>query len=203
MQDVALSGFGIEETHADEMSNHDARMLIQARVEPRGRNQGISVEDKHYIVGRFSAWKGALKVASDGAPDAYVLYLPSSNATERGAGAKHFLTTRATGFLGDLRHVEELTLREHTSYIGLSFEKSAMVQQISELLDGPVTGDVEFDHVVDLTTAKGSRLAALGHLVWSCLELSEADRFSPAAIERLFQAMMIALLEVAPNRLVT
>lgn len=74
-----------------------------------------------------------------------------------------------------------------------------MVQQVSELLDGPVTTDLEFDRLVDLTSEKGLRLAALGNLVWSCLNLSEADRLSPAAIERLFQATMIALLEVAPN----
>nr|ABW33615.1 rcorf58 [Rhizobium rhizogenes] len=74
-----------------------------------------------------------------------------------------------------------------------------MVQQVSELLDGPVTADLHFDRIVDLTTEKGLRLAALGHLVWSCLNLSDADRLAPAAIERLFESTMIALLEVVPN----
>jgi AraC-like DNA-binding protein len=168
------------------------------------RDHVSCVGDSHYIVGRFSAWKGkcrsALKQAFDEAPDAYVLYLPSSTALpESRGGAQRFSTTRTVGFLEDLTRFDQLTAHERPSYIGLSFEKSAMVQQVSELLDDPVMADLEFDRAIDLTTEKGLRLAALGHLVWSCVNLSDADRLPPAAIERLFQATMIALLEVAPN----
>jgi len=178
--------------------------IVQADPTSRAdRDHVSSTGDRHYIVGRFSAWKGkcrsALKLAFDDAPDAFVLYLPSSTAPEIRTGPQRFPKTRATGFLEDLAHFDELTPHEHSSYIGLSFEKAAMVQQVSELLAGPVTTDLEFDRIVDLTSEKGLRLAALGHLVWSCLNLSEADRLSPTAIERLFQATMIALLEVAPN----
>ncbi|NEJ80288.1 AraC family transcriptional regulator [Rhizobium leguminosarum bv. viciae] len=183
------------------MLAHDASTLLSTRVEPLG--QGSAGQDQHYIVGRFSAWHGkccsALKLGFDDAPDAFVLYLPSTKALETRAGTQRFPTTRATGFLENLAHFDDLTPHEHSSYIGLSFEKAAMVQQVSELLDGPVIKDLEFDRIVDLTSEKGLRLAALGNLVWSCLNLSEADRLSPAAIERLFQATMIALLEVAPN----
>lgn len=197
----ALSKFEVERADAGAMPAHDASTLLSTRVEPL--DQGSAGQDQHYIVGRFSAWEGtcrsALKLGFDNAPDAFVLYLPSTNAPEIRAGTQRFPTTRATGFLEDLAHFDELTPHEHSSYIGLSFEKAAMVQQVSELLDGPVTTDLEFDRIVDLTSEKGLRLAALGHLVWSCLNLSEADRLSPAAIERLFQATMTALLEVAPN----
>ncbi|WP_246799155.1 AraC family transcriptional regulator [Rhizobium leguminosarum] len=197
----ALSKYEVERADAGAMPAHDASALLSTSVEPL--RQGSAGQDRHYIVGRFSAWEGkcrsALKLGFDDAPDAFVLYLPSTNAPEIRAGTQSFPTTRATGFLEDLAYFDELTPHEHSNYIGLSFEKAAMVQQVSELLDGPVTTDLEFDRIVDLTSEKGLRLAALGHLVWSCLNLSEADRLSPAAIERLFQATMIALLEVAPN----
>ncbi len=183
------------------MLAHDASALISTRFEPLSHWK--AVEDGHYIVGRFSASKvrcrSALKQAFDGAPDAYVLYLPFPNALpESCAGAQRF-TTRKFGFLEDLSQFDQLTADEHPSYIALSFEKAAMVQQVSELLNGPVMADLQFDRVVDLATEKGLRLAALGHLVWSCVNLSDADRLAPAALERLFQATMIALLEVAPN----
>ncbi|AXO68556.1 MULTISPECIES: helix-turn-helix transcriptional regulator [Rhizobium/Agrobacterium group] len=167
------------------------------------RDHVSCVGDSHYIVGRFHAWKGkchsALKLAFDGAPDAYLLYLPLSTTPGTRSGALRLSTAQAVGFLEDLAQFDELTPHEHSSYIGLSFAKSAMVQQVSELLDGPVTADLHFDRIVDLTTEKGLRLAALGHLVWSCLNLSDADRLAPAAIERLFESTMIALLEVVPN----
>ncbi|WP_028731458.1 AraC family transcriptional regulator [Rhizobium leguminosarum] len=197
----ALLKFEVERADAGAMLAHDASTLLSTSVEPL--RQGSTGQDQHYIVGRFSAWQGtcrsALKLGFDDAPDAFVLYLPSDNAPEICAGTQRFPTTRAIGFLEDLAHFNELTPHEHSNYIGLSFEKAAMVQQVSELLDGPVTTDLEFDRIVDLTSEKGLRLAALGNLVWSCLNLSEADRLSSAAIERLFQATMIALLEVAPN----
>ncbi|MGR9221200.1 AraC family transcriptional regulator (plasmid) [Rhizobium leguminosarum] len=69
----------------------------------------------------------------------------------------------------------------------------------SELLNGAITRDLEFDPVVDLTTARGSHLAALGNLVWSCLDIPGAHRFSLEAFEHLFQATMITLLRTVPN----
>lgn len=161
----ALSKYEVERADAGAMPAHDASALLSTSVEPL--RQGSAGQDRHYIVGRFSAWEGkcrsALKLGFDDAHDAFVLYLPSTNAPEIRAGTQSLPTTRATGFLEDLAHFDELTPHEHS------------------------------------TSEKGLRLAALGHLVWSCLNLSEADRLSPAAIERLFQATMIALLEVAPN----
>lgn len=199
----ALSKFAVAQADADEMLVHDAGRLFPARAEPVDRYERSAGEDKHYIVGRFGAWKGkcrsALKLGFDGAPAAYVFYLPTSAAPGIRPEAQRISTTQAMGFLEDLGQFDELAPYEHSSYIGLSFEKAAMVQQLSELLGAPVTAELEFDHVVDLTTEKGLRLAALGHLVWSCLNLSDADRLSLAVIERLFQATMIALLEVAQN----
>ncbi|MGI8398358.1 hypothetical protein ACRYWZ_18485 (plasmid) [Agrobacterium deltaense] len=67
------------------------------------------------------------------------------------------------------------------------------------MLDAPITRRVQFYRVVDLTTVKGSRLAELAYLVWLCVDVSEEHRIQPAAIERLFEATMIALLEAVPN----
>ncbi|OWV87673.1 hypothetical protein ATY78_04045 [Rhizobium sp. R635] len=72
-----------------------------------------------------------------------------------------------------------------------------MVQKASELLNGPVTRDLEFDPIVDLTTARGSHLAELCNLVWNCLDVFETQNFSQVAIEHLLQATMITLLKKA------
>ncbi|MBY5905437.1 AraC family transcriptional regulator [Rhizobium leguminosarum] len=169
-------------------------------AEPLDRVDWHSAENKHYIVGHFSAWKGKCNsnmMAAFGAPDAYALCLPSLSTNETAIGARCAPTTRAIGFLGSLEHLKEVI--EDCSHIGLAFKKPAMVQQASELLNGAITRDLEFDPVVDLTTARGSHLAALGNLVWSCLDIPGAHRFSLEAIEHLFQATMITLLRTVPN----
>lgn len=203
MRYVTHSAFRIVEADADEMSEHYARTLSPAKVEPLKPRQRISVEDRHYSAGRYSVWNGrchsGMKVALASAPDAYVLYIPTSGAMEIDVGRHRVISTPTTGFLGDMSHFEKLVLHEDRSHIGMAFEKSAMIQQLSELLDGPVTDNVEFSGTIDLTTVKGARLAALGNLVWTCLDVDDADHLSAAAIERLFQTMMIVLLEVVPN----
>jgi AraC-like DNA-binding protein len=203
MRYVTRSVFRTGEADADEMSEHYARTLSPARVEPLKPRERISVEDGHYATGRYGVWNGrchsGMKVALANAPASYVLYLPVSGAMEIDVGGTRITSTSTTGFLGDMSQFEKLVLHEDRSHIGMAFEKSAMIQQLSELLDGPVTDNIEFSGTIDLTTVKGARLAALGKFVWNSLDVDDADHLSAAAIERLFQTMMIVLLEVVPN----
>jgi AraC-like DNA-binding protein len=185
------------------MSEHYARTLSPAKVEPLRQHALISVEDRHFAVGRCSIWNGrchsGMRVALAQAPDAYALYLPSSGVMEIDAGNKRLISKPATGLLGDMSRFERLTLHEDRSHMGVAFEKSAMIQQLSELLDAPVIDGIDFADTIDLATAKGARIAALSHLVWNCLNVGEADQPSTTFVERLLQAMMIALLETVPN----
>jgi AraC-like DNA-binding protein len=203
MRYVTQSIFRIVQADADEMSEHYARTLSPAKVEPLRQHGLISVEDRHFAVGRCSIWNGrchsGMRVALAQAPDAYALYLPSSGVMEIDAGSKRLISKPAMGLLGDMSRFERLTLHEGRSHMGMAFEKSAMIQQLSELLDSPVIGGIDFADTIDLATEKGGRIAALGHLAWSCLNVDEADQPSAAFVERLLQAMMIALLETVPN----
>lgn len=86
----ALSKYEVERANAGAMSAHDASSLLSTSVEPL--RQGSAGQDRHYIVGHFSAWEGkcrsAVKLGFDDAPDAFVLYLPSTNAPEYVPGHK-------------------------------------------------------------------------------------------------------------------
>ncbi|EJK78890.1 AraC family transcriptional regulator [Rhizobium sp. AP16] len=203
MRYASQSVFKIVKADADEMSEHYARTLSPAKVEPLRQHSLISVEDRHFSVGRYSVWNGrcqsGMQVTLSQAPDAYALYLPSSGVMEIDAGSKRLISKPTTALLGDMSCFERLTLHEGRSHMGVAFEKSAMIQQLSELLDAPVIGGIDFADTIDLATAKGARVAALSHLVWSCLNVEETDRPSSAFVERLLQAMMIALLETVPN----
>ncbi|MBB3609644.1 AraC family transcriptional regulator [Rhizobium sp. BK602] len=203
MRYVTQSDFKIVQASPDAMSEHYAKTLSPALVEPLQPDALISVEDRHFAVGRCDVWNGkchsGMKVTLSRAPDAYALYLPSSGVMEVDTGRKQLVSKPATALLADMSRFERLTLHEDRSHIGMAFEKSAMIQQLSELLDAPVVGRIDFDHAIDLATVSGARIAALGHLVWNSLNVAEADRPSSAFVERLMQAMMIALLESVPN----
>lgn len=179
------------------------RIERAAALDSVGESHGEPTGDKHYVVGRFRAWKrtpcSSPKMAFDGAAKAYILCLPASKTMETDAAAGQFPTMRTRGILCDLSQFEQLMRPEHGSYLVLAFEKSALVQQIRELLDSPLTEDVEFDGFVDLTTVSGARLSALGNLVWNCIDVPEQDRLPSVALERLFQTLMILLLEAVPN----
>ncbi|WFU05999.1 AraC family transcriptional regulator (plasmid) [Rhizobium sp. CB3171] len=203
MRYVTHSVFKIVDADADEMTEHYARTLSPATVEPLRRGSLISVEDRHYAVGRFSVWNGkchsGMRVTLPSGPDAYALYLPSSGVMAIDSGRKQLVSEPAAGLLGDMSRFDQLVLHEDRSHIGIAFEKSAMIRQLSELLDAPVDGDIDFANTVDLATVKGSRITTLGNLIWNCLDVEDEHQSSSTFVERLLQAMMITLLETVPN----
>ena len=200
---VTQSVFKIDNADAEEMTAHYARTLFPAVVEPLQRGASISVEDRHYTVGSSSVWNGkchsGMSVMLSGGPDAYGFYLPTMGKMLIDAGGRQLLSEAGKGLLADMSSFEKLTLEERRGHMGMAFEKSAMIRQLSELLDGPVLDDLEMGGTVDLTTQRGAQIAALGNLIWHDLTVDDADRSSPVFSECLLQAMMIALLEVVPH----
>jgi AraC-like DNA-binding protein len=203
MRYVTHSVFKIVNADADEMTEHYARTLSPVKVEPLQRRSLISVEDRHYTVGRCGVWNGrchsGMRVTLSGGPDAYALYLPSSGVMAIETGRKQLVSEPAIGLLGDMSCFDKLVLHQDRSHIGMAFEKSAMIRQLSELLDAPVANSIDFADTVNLATAQGSRIAALGNLVWSCLDVDDVQQASSTFVERLLQAIMTMLLETVPN----
>lgn len=203
MRHVTQSVFKIEEADAEEMTAHYGRTLFPAVVEPLHPDALISVEDRHYTVGHCSIWNGkchsGMNVTLSGGPDAYGLYIPSSGRMSIDVGRRQLMSKPGEGLVGDMSSFERLTLHEQRSHMGIAFEKSALIRQLSELLDAPVLDNLEFTDTVDLSSARGMQIATLGHLVWQSLTAEDAERSSSAFTERLLQAMMIALLETVPH----
>ncbi|WFU12383.1 AraC family transcriptional regulator (plasmid) [Rhizobium sp. CB3090] len=203
MRYATHSVFKIVDADADEMTEHYARTLSPAKVEPLQRGSLISVEDRHYAVGRCSVWNGkchsGMRVTLSSGPDAYALYLPSSGVMAIDTGRNQLVSEPSIGLLGDMSRFDRLVLHEDRSHIGIAFEKSAMIRQLSELLDAPVNGNIEFADTVDLASVKGLRITSLGNLIWSCLDVDDEHQSSSTFVERLLQAMMITLLETVPN----
>ncbi|OAP37093.1 AraC family transcriptional regulator [Sinorhizobium americanum] len=193
--------FRIVKADADEMSEHYARTLSPAKVEPLQVGGHISVEDRHYSAGPFSIWAGmchsGMKVTFSRPSDAFVLYLPHSSAMEIDVGRKRLLSTPGTAMVGNMAQFEKLTIHENRGHIGIAFEKSAMVRQLSQLLDAPVLGDIDLCATLETDSAVGSRLAALGSLLWDCFD--GEDRVSTTATTHLFQAAMVMILESVPH----
>jgi len=185
------------------MTAHYERTLFPAVVEPLHPSMLVSVEDCHYTLGDFGVWNGrcrsGMNVTLSGGPDAYAFYLPSSGKMTVDIGSKRLESEPGRGLMGNLSSFDRLILHEQRSHIGIAFERSAVVRQLSALLDAPVVDGLEFSGTIDLSVAKGLQIATLGHLIWESLTAEDADRSSSLFSERLLQAMMIALLEAVPN----
>ncbi len=200
---VTQSVFKIDKAGAEEMTAHYARTLFPAIVEPLNGHGTISVEDRHYTIGSFSVWSGkchsGMSVAVPGGPDAYCLYLPTSGRMLIDARGRRLESVPGRAVLADMSSFKRLTLFEERGHMGVAFEKSVMIRQLSDLLDAPVLDDLEFSNPVDLASERGLQIAALGNLIWQDLAAEKSDRSSAAYTECLLQAMMIALLETTPH----
>lgn len=197
------SVFKVEKADAEEMTAHYARTLFPAIVEPLRPRGTISVADRHYTVGSCSIWRGkchsGMSVKLSGGPDAYGLYLPTAGKMLIDAEGRRLESLPGRGLLADMSSFEHLTLFEQRGHMGIAFEKPAMVRQLGELLDAPVSDDLKFTGPVDLLSGRGMQIAALGNLIWQDLTAGGAERSSAAFSQCLLQAMMIALLETVPH----
>ncbi|MCA1367292.1 helix-turn-helix domain-containing protein [Bradyrhizobium sp. BRP14] len=195
--------FRIVKADADEMSEHYAKTLAPAKVEPLTRGGRILVEDRHFSLGPFSIWAGkchsGMKVTFSQPSDVFVLYLPLSNAMEIDIGRSRLTSDPGTALIANMSQFDKLTLHENRGHIGVAFERSAMVSQLSEMLDAPVLHNIELSAALETASVAGSRLAALGHLLWDCFDVESDDRVSAIAADHLFRAAMAMILEAVPH----
>lgn len=196
-------GFQVVEAGADEMAEHHARTLPLAKVEPLRPNERIVVEDRHYDAGPFSIWSGrchsGMSVTFSQPADVFVLYLPTTNAMDVDIGRRRLVSVPGTALVGNMACFDRLTLYENRAHIGIAFEKSAMVSQLSSLLDAPILDDIDMCATLDTTSPVGSRLTYLGNLIWNCFDIDSDDRVAAAATSHLFQAAMVMILESVPH----
>lgn len=196
-------GFRIVEADADEMTEHYARTLSPAKVEPLEKNGRILVEDRHYDSGPFSIWSGkchsGMSVSFSRPPEVYVLYLPVANALAVDVGRRRLISIPGTALVGNVACFDKLTLHENRGHIGIAFEKAAMVGQLSQMLDSPILDDIDMCATVDMASPAGSRLASLGNLLWNCFDTEDGVRVSSGATSHLFQAAMAMILESVPH----
>jgi AraC-like DNA-binding protein len=195
--------FRIIKADADEMSEHYAKTLSPAKVEPLTRGSRILVEDRHFSLGPFSIWAGkchsGMKVTFSQPSDLFVLYLPVSSAMEIDIGRSRLTSAPGTALIGNMSRFDKLTLHENRGHIGIAFDKAAVVSQLSEMLDAPLLHSIELSATVETASVAGSRLAALGHLLWDCFDVEGDDRVSAVAADHLFRAAMTMILEAVPH----
>ncbi|MGO7136407.1 AraC family transcriptional regulator, partial [Rhizobium leguminosarum] len=110
------------------MSEQYEKTLSPAWATPPGRQERISIEHRHYRVGRYRTWNGrcysSIKVALATAPDTFVLYLPSAVDVEIDV-SENSTVSPTLGLFGEISHLEKVLPREDRSHIGMAFEKSA------------------------------------------------------------------------------
>ncbi|WP_154668612.1 helix-turn-helix domain-containing protein [Rhizobium leucaenae] len=163
----------------------------------------ISVEERHYHLGHYRIWNGRrhseIRAQLSDGPDVFVLYIPFADTRAIGTSERQDTSKPTSVLLGDMSSFETLTPHVDLSHIGIACEKSAMIRQLSTLLDAPVVNDISFTGEISLATARGARIRMLGTLIWSCLDTSLFAHPPSMLIEHLLNAMMIMLLETVPN----
>ena len=199
----AQIGFQVVEADADEMTEHYARTLSPAKVEPLRPNERIVVEDRHYDAGPFSIWSGrchsGMSVTFSQPADVFVLYIPTTNAMDVDIGSRRLVSVPGTALVGNMGCFDRLTLYENRAHLGIAIKKSAMVSQLSSLLDAPILNDIDMCATLDTTSPAGSRLTSLSNLIWNCFDIDSDDGVNATATTHLFQAAMVMILESVPH----
>jgi AraC-like DNA-binding protein len=198
-----VSRFSIVEADLDELRQHYARTLKPVKVSPITRGSTVSVEDLHFSTGDFDIWSGrcrsGMEVTFTEPPDAYAIYLPVSGNMELGSRGRHLVSRPGTIIAADLSESDVLRLHPERSHIGIAFNRDAVKQHLSELLDAPVLRDLNLATEVSLQSSAYARLAGLGQLLWDSLAKGGEKTIDLRSTEYLFRTILVSVLEGIPH----
>ncbi|OAP36679.1 AraC family transcriptional regulator [Sinorhizobium glycinis] len=147
-----------------------------------------------------SHYDGQLLVESEGVGDQLVFVMPQKGRVDIRVGDRTICSSPERGaIIEGSRRITALSLssREH---MAVAIERAALCRHLSEMVEVPVSGGLEFSPEFDLLSGPGSAIARIAATLQAGLAGSAPLRKSPLALTRLSEALMQMILETLPHR---
>lgn len=142
----------------------------------------------------------ALEMPEGAGVDLYGLFLCQSGRHEMKVGARRVLSTPGFASLGEMPRTSELTHSANSEVLGVYVGRAEMARHLSDLIERPIEGSVDFAANVDLAKGAGVTITALASALRIGLSGEAPLLASPIAMKQLKEAMIALLLEGVPHR---
>ncbi|PDT80127.1 AraC family transcriptional regulator [Sinorhizobium sp. BJ1] len=148
----------------------------------------------------FTHFDGQILFESEGADGQLVLIVPRRGGLDLRMGRQAFCTSPGRGAVieGNQRIAAlSLSAREH---MFVAIDQAALVRQLSEMVEMPVSGILEFSPEIDLISGPGTAIANIAATLQAGLAGDAPLRRSPLALTNLSEALIQMILDTLPHR---
>ncbi|MEY9164879.1 AraC-like DNA-binding protein [Sinorhizobium fredii] len=148
----------------------------------------------------FTHVDGQILFESEGADGQLVLIVPRRGGLDLRMGRQAFCTSPGRGAVieGNQRIAAlSLSAREH---MFVAIDQAALVRQLSEMVEMPVSGTLEFSPEIDLISGPGTAIANIAATLQAGVAGDAPLRRSPLALTNLSEALIQMILDTLPHR---
>ncbi len=148
----------------------------------------------------LSRYDGQLLVESEGVGDQLLFVLPHHGRVDIRVGGRAVCTSPERGAVIDgSKRITALSLgsREH---ISVAIDRAALYRHLSDMVEMPISGRLEFSPEIDLLSGPGTAIARIAATLQTGLAGGAPLRKSPLALTSLTEALMHMILETLPHR---
>lgn len=145
-------------------------------------------------------YEGDILIESEGASDKFLIFLPNYGESSMNVAGRDVLTVPGRGAIVDSNQHHNALLRGPTEHRVVGIDRTALGHWLSHMLERPVSGDIDFLPVIDLTSGTGMAIAHIAETLQSGLTANAPLRTAPLALASLSDALIQLVLETLPHR---
>ncbi|MFF0952266.1 AraC family transcriptional regulator [Rhizobium leguminosarum] len=177
----------------------------QSRKAERLKQFGVIPADGgHFSVDDFDIWMAVhptnFEFTFAEPPEGIALYIALSGVMEVCMRDRQFVLPPGMLLAVPFSNLRLLRINAEHRHIGLAFSQNAIINQLTRLLEVPVMHELDLFAVCDVTSGAGAGLTTLARVLWDRFVADSEAAGSAHSTVRLFQAMMLIMLESFPHR---
>ncbi|WP_373415082.1 AraC family transcriptional regulator [Ensifer aridi] len=199
-----VSHFFAKGTDPDELSKALSTSRTSLTAHPAANND-IAFECEFASAGPITLglcrYEGEMRIKRQSEADNIIILLPRYGRLVLEASAGEILSTPARGVIVEASQDGSLHFLEDRQHLAIAIDQKELRNQLTQILEAPVPGSLEFAREIDLTAGPGMSLMQLATTLYAGLTRDAPLRRAPLALSSLSNGLMQLLLETVPHRL--
>ncbi|PDT50527.1 AraC family transcriptional regulator [Sinorhizobium fredii] len=146
-------------------------------------------------------YEGHINIDRESARDKYLVFLPRYGLATLHVGGREILTSPTRGAIFDCQQNKGIIMSGQREHLVVVLDRAALYTRLTDMLDIPVSGGIDFSPEINLTAGPGLAIAQTAAALHAGLAETAALRDAPLARLSLTNGLIELLLESLPHRL--
>lgn len=192
--------FTIESSDRDELSDYFSERVSRVAISPVSKSSNVTISAAVVPLDQLVAFQtkipaGARFRQAEDLDGVFALLPTDGGRALWKTGSREIVCDPTTGLLGPMNETDTMDCVGTWGHMALKIPRDQITRNLSQLLDQPIVGPLEFDLKIDLTTAPARALASMVKLALTPVGDEAFLASSPVAAAQFSESLTLLLLE--------